>query len=79
MFLGGRVNRHAFLGEDRRHPFGRPGALGRVIDARQRLERNAVLRSGRQAAAEIMPVAPIASAAVRIEPPKSKAKIWLPR
>ena len=57
MLLRGRIDGDAFLGEDGRHPLRRPGALGRIVDPRQRLQRDGMLRPGRQAAAEIVPVA----------------------
>ena len=57
VLLGGRVDGDAFLGEDGRHPLRRPGALGLIVDARQRLQRHRMLRAGGQAAAEIVPVA----------------------
>ena len=44
-------------GEQRRNPFGGPGALARVIDARQRLQGDGSARVIGQRAAEIVPVA----------------------
>ena len=57
VLLRGRVDGDAFLGEDRRHPLRRPSAFGRIVDLGQRLQRDGVLGSRRQAAAEIVPVA----------------------
>lgn len=78
MLFRGRIDCDAFLGENRCHPFGGLGALSWLVDARQRLERNGVFGAVREVAAEIVPVPPQASADAQIEPPKSKAKIWLP-
>src|SRR3546814_5946718 len=42
MLLGLRIDRDAFRHEDGGQPFGRPGALGRIVDARERLKLHAV-------------------------------------
>jgi hypothetical protein len=52
-----RRNRHAFAGEDGRHPLRRPRPLGRIVDRCQRLQRNRPSGITRQSAAKIVPVA----------------------
>ena len=44
-------------GEQRRHPFGGPGPLAGIIDARERLKRDRLAGTIGQRAAEIVPVA----------------------
>ena len=57
MFLHLRRDRHALALQDRGDPVGRPGAFRHVVDAGERLQRDAVGRAFGQAAAEIVPVA----------------------
>src|SRR3546814_3322394 len=42
MLLGLRIDRDAFRQEDGGKPFGRQAALGRIVDARDRLKQHAV-------------------------------------
>ncbi len=57
MLLGLRIDRDAFAGQDRRQPFGRPGALGRIVDPCQRLELHAVAGLVGEHPAQVLPVA----------------------
>ncbi len=61
MLLGRGIDSHAFGSEDRLKPFGRPVALCRFVDPRQRLQEHraiAVLSQAgtRQRVAEVLPV-----------------------
>jgi hypothetical protein len=62
---------------DRADPVGGPGALGGVVDAGERLQRYAVGPSVRPPPRSCQSPR-MASAAARIEPPKSKAKTCAP-
>ncbi len=55
MFLHLRGNRNGLPRQDRAEPFGRPGALGWIVQASERLERDQ--RVVGQASAEVVPVA----------------------
>src|SRR5260221_916868 len=57
MLLRGRVNRHTFLGENGRYPFGGPGAFRRIVYTGERLERDGIISAVRKAATEIVPIA----------------------
>ena len=57
MLLQLRGDGDGLAGEQRRDPFGRPGALAGIIDARQRLQGDGRARVVGQRAAEIVPVA----------------------
>ncbi len=48
---------HALAHQDRDQPVGGPGALGDIVDARERLKRHAVVSAFGEAAAKIVPVA----------------------
>ena len=65
-------------GEQRRDPFGRPGALAGIVDARERLQGDRLGRVIGSAPPRSCQSPPMASAAARIEPPKSKAKTCAP-
>src|SRR3546814_9788841 len=62
MVLGLRIDCRAFGFEYACEPFRGPGALGRIVDPRQRLQQDAAVLfrpglAGKEAAAQILPVA----------------------
>ena len=75
MLLGVRRDGNAFPGKEGFDPFRRPGLFDIFVDPREGLQSDGSSASSDRAPPRSCQSPPMASAAARIEPPKSKAKI----